>query len=194
MLQKTAIVLSLTAAAVLSAGRTWETVPSGQKGDWRTYKQPAFGYEISYPAGWKVVEAAPKKSDQAQWEGDVLLDDEVQKTTFLETPYGLWQGQFQVSVEAVPEGLGIEEWLKKNEPRDITGGSLVQGRSDVTVDGKPGVRLSVFGFDHEEILVVFLRGRRLFHFGFAGRNPNDPEAAAHSAVYDRMLASFRLTD
>jgi|GEM_PF-1977309 len=219
MLRKSTMVLSLVAAAAVAAayaaggpsaaggaivrgvgpapGSADRTPGSGTRrleAEWLTYKQPAFGYEIEYPSDWQVVEAAPKKSNKAQWAGNVLLGNEVQKTTFLETNHGIWQAEFQVSVEADTEGLGLEEWLRRNEPRDVTGGSLVQDRTDVTVDGRPAVRLSVFGFDREVVLIVLRHEKRIFRFDFSGRNPNDPEAAVHSAVFARMLGSFRLTD
>jgi hypothetical protein len=159
---------------------------------WATYRQAAFGYEIQYPNGWQVIEATPRKTNEAQWAGNILLGKEVQKTTFLEKNPGLWQAEFQISVEGNSNGLGLEAWLANNEPQDVTGGSLVQDASDVVIDGRPARKLSVFGFDHEEILIAFSYGPYIIHIDFAGRNPNDPDATVHQEIFTYMIGSLRL--
>jgi hypothetical protein len=163
---------------------------AGGEGNWQTYRNEKQGYHILYPGGWEAREVKPRVGNRAGWEGNILLGGEIQKVTFLEQTARMWNGEFRVRVVENPKGLGLDEWIEKNTPRDIEGGSLIQGTSKTVLDGQPASRLSIFGFDREVINVVALRDGRVFELSYTGENPNDPDLKAHNAVYEKMLSSF----
>lgn len=170
-----------------------ETValPVNQMTAWKTYRNKEYGYEIKYPESWEVIEAQPRVGTKATWAGNVLLEGELQKVTFLEKEYIDWPGEFQIRVLSNPDQLSLEEWIGKHEPQDVTGGSLIQEMSDTTLDGNPAQRLSIFGFDHEGIDIVSLYNGYIYYLSFTGSNPNDAEAERHQQIYTRMLSTFR---
>lgn len=162
--------------------------------EWKIYRNEKFGYKIEYPNGWEVIEAKPRIRNEATWEGNILIDEEIQKVTFLERKYVNWQGEFQIRILANPDKLNLEQWIRYHEPRDVTGGSLIQGISDTIVDGRVVKKLSIFGFDHEGIAIVLLYKGNICDISFAGSNPNDAEVKKHQEIYQQMLSTFRFID
>ena len=165
-----------------------------RESDWLSYSRPDVGYAIQYPRGWEVVEAEPKKEPKAVWGGYILIGNEVQKTTFLEKNYDLWQGELQVILYSNEGGLSLDQWLEKNEPQDVEGGSLVQEVSDVLLAGHPAKQLSIFGFDHEQLQIVLIYKEYVLSITYTGRNPNDPQLKKHQEIYAFMIRSFALTE
>ena len=185
-----ALIFLLTAGMIPGQPRS----PNRQESDWLSYSRPDIGYTIQYPQGWEVIEAEPKKEPKAVWGGYILIGDEVQKTTFLEKNYDLWRGEFQVILYRNDEGLSLAQWLEKNEPQDVEGGSLVQEVSDVLLAGRPAKKLSIFGFDHEQLQIVLIYKKHVLSITYAGQNPNDPQIKRHQEIYAFMIRSFELSE
>jgi hypothetical protein len=184
------VMLTLVGCASDGSGRKW-----GQTTEWKTYRNTEYGYTIQYPGDWGVIQAAPRTTSEATQAQYVLLEQELQKVTFVERAYSLWQGEFQIRVIANPARLNLEQWVDGLKIEDVSGGDLIQERSPATISGKPAIRLSIFGFDHEEIAVISTRDNEsIYFFSFAGRNPNDPNVTTHQALYAAMLSSFTYGD
>jgi hypothetical protein len=138
------------------------------------------------------VEAAPKPTLREHAGSEVLHEGEAHRVTFRERHNGLWPGEFRIRVLANPDRYSIEEWVTRHPIEDVSGGNLIMEKNTCTLGGKPAFRLSIFGFDHEEIAVIAaIDGEEILDISFAGINPNDPEARAHRRIYDAMVASFR---
>lgn len=169
-----------------------EEVPSldNQKGDWKIYRNERYGYEVKYPEGFEVIEAKPREGNKAVWGVKFLFGEEVQKVTFLEKEYKRWPGEFQICIYSNPDNLSFEQWIDKHEPQDVTGGSLIQDISDTILCGKQAKRLSIFGFDHEEIEIVTFHKEYIYSLSFTGSTPNDPNIEQHKQIYDQMVSSF----
>jgi hypothetical protein len=167
---------------------------TGGESGWGRYRNERGGYELRYPGGWEAVEAKTREGIGAVWADSVLMDGEIQKVTFREEDYQMWQGQFQVCVMANPGQLPLDEWISEHEPTDVTGGSLIQATADTTLGGNPAKLLLIFAFDHEAIEVLYSREGRTYRVSFAGENPNDPEVNSHRALYSRMLSTFRFVE
>jgi hypothetical protein len=161
-----------------------------KSGEWKTYRNRKYGYEIKFPEGWEVIEAKPREGNKTVWGVKILFEEETQKVTFLEKEYEFWPGEFQVKVMLNKDNLTLEQWISKHEPQDVTGGSLIQDISDRTRGGKPAKRLSIFGFDHEGIEIVTLLKGYIYSLHFTGSNPNDPKVEQHQQIYDQMVLSF----
>jgi hypothetical protein len=186
------LIIPLLAGCALSGAHTAETPHQERK--WSVYRNNEFGYEIKYPAGWEMVEAAPKSGPRADAAHNVLLENEMQKVTFLEEPHGLWQGEFQIRVLANPHQYDIEGWVQHHPIEDVFGGDLIQEKTSTVLDGRPTLRLSVFGFDHEGIVLITTDNEKhIFDIAYTGANPNDPEVDEHRVIYHKMVASFGFT-
>ncbi len=164
---------------------------AGRISSWETYRNEKYEYEVKYPKDWEIIEAKPRVGYKAEKEINILYGKELQKITFIEKEYAIWQGEFQIRIILNPDKLSLEEWINRNEPRDISGDSLVQGISDTTLGGKVAKRLSIFGFDHEKIEIVVLYKGYIYSINFSGSNPNDMEAKRHQQIYRQILSSFR---
>ncbi len=155
------------------------------------YRNEKYGYELKYQSDWEAIEAKPRVGYKVEWTGNILVDDELQKVTFLEKESVDWQGEFQIAVISNPDKLNLEQWIKKNEPQTVMGSSLIREISETTLNGKPAKRLSIFGFDHERIEVISLYKGYIYRIGFAWDNPNDTEVERHKQIYNQMFLSFR---
>jgi len=161
------------------------------------YRNQDFGYEISFPEGWRLVEAARRQGPGTKWAAEVLSGDELQKVTFLETGERVWPGEFQIRVLANPGGLSLDAWTEKYSNTDVvdpTGGSLVTGMRNITLGGVPARRLEVFMFDHSGVDIVAVRGEYVLLLSYVGSTPNDPDLEEHRRVSEAMVGSFRLLD
>ena len=187
-----AIILLIAGYAL--AGAHAAAAPEG-KTQWTTYKNERCGYEIKYPSGWQAIEAVPKTGTGTFIAHEVLWEEELQKVTFLEKEYSMWPGEFQVRVLANPGSYSIEEWVKHHPIEDVSGGNLIQEQTDATLDGKAALRLSIFGFDHEQLaLIAAGNEKEILDLSFAGRNPNDPDVERHTELYKEMVAGFRFIE
>lgn len=161
--------------------------------EWNLYRNKDFQYEIVYPKTWEVLEAK-KTPDSSGMSQKVLFGQEQQKVTFMEKDSAFWPGEFQIRIILNPEKLALEEWLDKNEPKDVEEGSLVQQASDTTIGGKQARWLSVFNFDSEGIDFALSHKGNIFYIQFTGNNPNDPDQKRHWLIYQKMIKSFKITD
>lgn len=159
--------------------------------EWRTYRNPEFGYEIEYPVGWEAIEARPRVDDAVLWEGEVLFPGVLQKVTLREPESRFWPGEFRVLVHEFQEGKTLDEWADSMNA-DVYDDSLVKGAEDVTLAGRAARWFSIFAFDHTGIAVAFVHEGKIYQVGFAGSNPNDPDIDEHGAIYQRMRDSFKL--
>jgi hypothetical protein len=89
---------------------------------WETYENQAWGYRLSYPGRWQIIEAKVAQEKKAAWSGDVLFEGELQKVTFGETDKVMWPGEFQVIVLSNPQRWDLKEWIRNYEIRDVSGG------------------------------------------------------------------------
>jgi len=174
----------------LNSSKETRTLIGNKDIEGKTYRNKKYGYEVKYPEDWEVREAKPREGPRTAWTVNILLEEELQKVTFLETEYKLWQGSFQVRVMSNKDNLSLEQWIEKHEPQDVTGGSLIQGILDTTLNEILAKKLSIFGFDHEEIEIVTLYEGNIYSLIFAGINPNDPNVERHIQIYDQMVSSF----
>ena len=62
---------------------------------------------------------------------------------------------------------------------------------DTILAGQAARLFRVFGFDHTEIIVAFVRGRKVYEISYTGSTPNDPDLAEHGAIYEHMKRSFQ---
>jgi len=180
--------------ALLSSGESGNPSATGAADlevEWETYENKQFGYEIEYPKDWGIIEAKPRSGTRAAHGNEILYGKELHKITFLEKGYRYWPGEFQVIVLANPDSLGLEDWVQALRIEDVSGGDLIQGKMPAVMGGKAAIRLSIFGFDHEEINVVGASDERyIYNLCFTGATPNDPELKRHRLIYDAMAASF----
>lgn len=162
---------------------------------WNIYCNAAHGYAVQCSEGWDTLEAVPRTGTGTAWANEILIGDELQKVTFLERRQSMWPGEFQIAVMANPDHLALDQWVDALKIEDVTGGDLIQERNPAVLGGMPAVRLSIFGFDHEEIAVI-AAGKEgcIYYISFAGTNPNDPQVDQHRQIYERMLESFRFVE
>jgi hypothetical protein len=152
--------------------------------DWKTFTSGAGKYQIIYPADWDARVAVPPAGIGPFYEPDILLDDEIQKVTFLEKQYDVWQGEFQVKVMANPKDLTLQQWADEFEVEDV------MEKSETKLSGYPALKYSLFGYDHTIIEILSVYDGKLYCLSFAGANPNDPDIERHRRIYSRMLAGF----
>lgn len=151
---------------------------TSQSGDWSAYRDAEIGYQIEYPAGWKVTESLPRTK--------------IQREIFIREPEGkLWPGEFAIRVHEPPSGVTLDEWADARF-LDVHDESLVTGVEDATLAGRPARRFSIFGFDQTGIVVALAHDGRIFELRYSGSNPNDPDIEEHTQIYLRMERSFRL--
>ena len=159
-----------------------------QTADWKTYRNEKYGYMVKYPKGWNMIEAKPRVGHKIEEAENILLDKQVQKITFLDREHtGGCQG-FQIAVLSNPEKLTLEQWIKK-ERADDEDGSILE-ISDTSLDGKPAKKLSLFGFDHERIVIIVFYKGYIFSINFYGNAPCDPEVERHRQIYQQMVSTF----
>jgi hypothetical protein len=161
----------------------------------KTYTNTEFHFEIGVPDGWDVIEAAPRDPNEkgTTWEPEVLFPPELCKVTLLEREYDMWPGEFRVTVVQVPHELTLEDWANGYTIEAVDGVDLIQEMIDTTLGGRPAVRFSIFGFDHEAIEIALMWGGNLYILSFAGANPNDPNLEIHQSQYRSLLSLFRFT-
>jgi hypothetical protein len=158
------------------------------------YHNACFGYEISYPEGWRLVEAAPRQGPGTRRAAEVLSGDELQKVTFLEPGDRVWPGEFRIRVLANPRGLSLDGWTEEYSNTDMVdpeGGSLVTDMRIVSLAEAPARRLEVFLFDHTGVDIVTVRGACVFLLSYVSSTPNDPDLEEHRRVSEAMVRSFR---
>jgi hypothetical protein len=165
--------------------------PSAPAG-WKTYTSEKFGYQAQYPADWDVVEASQQTMSEAFDGKYIVVENELQKVTFVEKGCEFWPGEFQITVLLNPEHLSLEQWVENFDIEDVGGGSLVQEKTLITLSGKSAFKLTIFGFDHQETAVISSDAQgSIFFISFEGESPNDPQFKKHLRIYERILRSFK---
>jgi len=158
------------------------------------YKNNKYSYEVKYPQGWNVIEAKPRQVYKPGNAINILIGEEVQKVTFLENKYANWQGKFRIKVMANPDKLSFEQWINRNEYKHASGDSSVKGISAITMNGKAAKKLSIFGFDHEEIEIIIFYKKYIYNLNFTGKNPNDTEFERHQQIYKEIESTFKFIE
>jgi hypothetical protein len=176
------LLLALAYALPLSAA---------QPGEWRTYRNERFGYDLQYPAGWNVVEARQRTDDTSPGDGNVLVPGLFQQVAFQEPAGKMWPGEFMVLVHEHVEGQTLDEWADTSFT-GIDDESLVSDAEDTVLGDRTARLFSVFGFDHTDIVVAFVHDGKIYEISYTGTNPNDPDVAEHGAIYQSIKQSFKL--
>ena len=160
---------------------------------WAEYGNETGGYTIEAPVTWVAVEAGERFTGTIR-EWEVLLPGEIQKTTIQERtgPDGeepVWAGELRVRVLSNPDGLTLDDWVESEDLTDPLGGSL----DDTHLGGEPAKRWLRVAYDVALAGVVAVVDDRIYHLSFESDSENDPTFDAHQQIYERMIASFRLT-
>ena len=158
---------------------------------WLSYENQKWGYRLSYPGRWQIIEAKVAQEKKGAWSGDVLFDGELRKVTFGEPGNNMWPGGFQVIVLCNPKKWTLREWLMHYEIRDVSGGDLIQEVEETSLGDRPARLLKIFMFDHQGLEIIASHRGLIYKLIFAGNNPNDPEAPKHKLIYRQMVSSFR---
>lgn len=157
-----------------------------QEAAWPTYSDLDAGFELRYPPGWEVIQARAGGSGQ---EAYVLGQDQLSKVTLRQTgEKALWPGAFQVRVLPGLQGRSLQDWFAENRTEGVW-----EGRTEeVVVDGNPALRWAVWQGDALRHETAVAHGGRLVLLSYATTNQgNDPDAARHAQIYERILLSFR---
>jgi hypothetical protein len=165
--------------------------PATESGEWATYQNEKFGYEIDYPVGWELIESRSRTNDTAHRAGEVLIPGVHQWVAFKEPEGKLWPGTLEVRVHEHHEGQTLGQWADSTNV-DVHDDSLVTGAEETVLAGRPAKRFSVFSFDHTEIIVAFIHDGKIYEIRHAGSNPNDPDIEEHASVYEQMQRTFKL--
>lgn len=145
--------------------------------NWYTYTNRTFRYEAKYPIDWTVNETTSVGN--------------IQGVEFIEKNYVDWQALFKISVLGNKNNLDLNGWIEENKPKDPTGGSLVQKIEDVLVSGLPAKKMTVFVFDHEEIILLIQKDSFIYELRYTGNTPNDTKIDKHKRIYDNILSTFK---
>lgn len=177
------LVLAGGAAAVVAA---CPAVARAQEAAWPTYTDLDTGFELRYPAGWEVIRARAGGGGQ---EAYLLGPDELAKVTIRETGESLaWPGEFRVRVLPGLQGRSLRDWFAENRTEGVW-----EGRTgEVVVDGQPALRWAVWQADALLHETAVAHDDRLVLLSYTTTNRgNDPDAARHAQIYERILLSFR---
>ena len=160
---------------------------------WAEYGNETGGYTIEVPVTWVAVEAGERFTGTIR-EWEVLMPGEIQKATFQERtgPDGedpVWAGELQVRVLSNPDGLTLDGWLEKEDLTD----PLAGGFDDTRLGGEPAKRWLRFAYDLSLAGIAIVVDDRIYHLRFESDSENDPTFDSHQQIYERMIASFRLT-
>lgn len=168
---------------------------SGKRQNWNVFVDKTYGFQVKYPCGWDVIEARPRQGMSVVQATEALLDGEIRKITFLERGHSYWPGEFRLRILENKEERTLKNWVKNYRVEDVNGDNLIQVATETTLDGKPAFKLSIFGFDQEEIAIVSCdRDGSIFLLEFTGFTRNDPHLQRHHKIYERMLGSFAFTE
>ena len=164
--------------------------------NWKTYRNQEYHYSVEYPSDWEVYEAQPRVGNKTEWTGDILIDQEIQKVTFIETIPKTWPGKFEITVQNNPGNLNTESWAKQfliPLPADPTT-NLAKFSGDIEIDNQVAKEFSVFAFDSFETLIGIVKNNQIYTFRFIGDTPNDPDLEEHNKIYDQTLSTFKFID
>jgi hypothetical protein len=108
-----------------------------QPTDWLRYTDQQFGFSITYPNTYVLLDAATASAAAANPVHRVWFQD---KTIASGATAALEPPAFAVDVFANPDGLALAQWLDANEPhRDAT-------RTAVTVGDTPGYKVALTSY------------------------------------------------
>jgi len=157
---------------------------------WETYTNKEYGYTLSYPSHWEVVEAKPNLDANQVRTVEILRDNDLHRVTFLEQEVVLWQGSFDISVHENPLSFDTREWADDYSQRD----NLASPSGEIEIDSHKAKKFTVFTYDSYATTIGLVKNGFIYTFGFTDTTPNDPELEKHSAIYNQILSTFKFTE
>ena len=166
--------------------------------NWQLYTSDAYGFTMPYPSEWEVVEVA-KPTDSRATHEVVVREREYDP---------LWRGMVSVFVYDNQAGVRVREWLdtllaeedaQAAACREAEGDAApcvflrdtIERERTTTLAGQDAIALELFEFDHMRECVYAAHGGYVFGLcAPTATNPNDPSAAEHAAIAERIRESF----
>ncbi len=142
------------------------TVPAVAAG-WIAYQNRVLNFQINHPADWHSTASK-----------DAVVFQSADPNA-----------QFGVRTRK-PVSLSAWVELRRQEELLPDGSSRLEKTSDTRLANRPAKRIVLFSFDRYTVEEAVIARGKLFVLEYDAQNPNDPQFAAHQAIYARMRASF----
>jgi len=154
---------------------------------WQIYKNEEYGFEIKYLSDWEKGEIPGADSDLLFNINFIEPIPESRERVF-------WPGSFRIRIFPNVEQLSLEEWMKGYKRKAATGVDLIRETTDTILNEKNAKKVSVFGFDHIEIVIIAINNEMIYKLSFDDAGLNDPDRYQHQQIYDQMLSNFRFIE